>query len=154
MFRKHFGRTLLIFFLSVLCICCMVSCHSSDGETSTSNSTDEETSETSTNKPAEGETNETSTQAPFTGFREEDGVLRYYLDGTPQSGWIEVDGKKYFAASEDGKILTEDQAIDGKQYVWTKDAGLILCNGFLTMTDGIACYLDGIQVRRLLCYGK
>ncbi len=66
---------------------------------------------------------------------------RYYFhaDGTAEYQWLRLDGETYYLTVTDG-MLTGEQVIDGKPYVFDEDGRQI--HGWYTYQDGSVAYFD------------
>ena len=117
---KRLLKSLLVLSLAVISLLMIVSCCTSSAEA--------------------------ATEDTFTGFREENGGTRYYLNGVPQTGWFQVEGKTYYATYFDQMVVTSERVIGGKFYVWNEETGLEAKNGFFETDAGTICYENGRQV--------
>ena len=77
----------------------------------------------------------------ITGFYEVDGKLRYFNPSTfvanTGSGWLEVDGNKYYAEEGGAYYHGEFAEIDGAKYYF--DANGALCRGFFEIDGDLYC---------------
>ena len=59
-------------------------------------------------------------QPPADGWATRDGQTIYYLDGNPVTGWLELEGRRYYF-NADGVLLTGWQDIGGVRYYFDAD---------------------------------
>ena len=75
---------------------------------------------------------------PADGWATRDGQTIYHLDGNAVTGWLDVDGSRYYF-DEDGVLLTGWQDIDGARYYFDADGSMV--TGWLA--DAHYLYQDG-----------
>ena len=88
------------------------------------------------------------------GFYVEDGGIRYYIDNTAQSGWLELDGNRMYFYISSGLMVTENRTIGGVWYNFEsfERDGLTLYraadkkNGFVTESVGVRYYVEDVYL--------
>lgn len=78
------------------------------------------------------------------GFYEEDGIMRYYVDGIYSIGWQEIDGNKYYFAKENGAMIKGQYSISGIVHNFGEDGIYTPINGFQNDVNGTRYYIKDI----------
>ncbi len=87
---------------------------------------------------------------PRNGLYENEKGKRYFENDVYKSGWIEIEGEKYYFSKLDGYMITDPTEISGQLYYFNSDGRLV--NGFydIKAEDGSAVRIyceDGLSLR-------